>query len=89
MVGHEHEGPQGEVECLTRVVDRVGQPQAGSLRFEKLEPAVATECEFVSVARLIESATPGLSLPVIHGGKRSQGEAEFQRQDGKQPTFLA
>src|SRR5438094_8817743 len=69
------ECPHCEVEFGTAFVDRFGQPQAGSLCVQKLEAMIATESEFMSIARHIESVTPALSFAIIHAGDRSRAPA--------------
>ena len=62
VVGHEDEGPEGEVVRCPRLFDRVGKPLAGAFRGEEALSAIACECQFVSVAGLVELAAAVRSL---------------------------
>ena len=72
VFGHENVRPEREVKRRARLVDRLCQPLAGTIRFQKLNSPVTTEGEFVRVTGLVKGLTPTLSLAVIHSGKSSR-----------------
>ncbi len=78
VFGHENVRPKREVERRARLIDRLCQPLARTIRFQKLKSPVTTEGKFVSVAWLVKGLTPALSLAVIHDGKTSRAGAIVQ-----------
>src|SRR5437764_3611580 len=66
VLGHEDESPQREVVGFPRFVNALGEPFAGSLRRQELEPAEAAERQLMGVSGCVYYRTTLLSILPVH-----------------------